>query len=92
MSPLIVTEAQDSMDIKSYLFWTSLVIQWLRIHLSRERTQVGALLWEDPTCLGATNPCPQLLSLGSKACAPQLEKPPPLESSPCSPQLKKACA
>ena len=25
-----------------------------RIRLSRKRTEVGALLWEDPTCLGAT--------------------------------------
>ena len=76
MSPLIVTEAQDSKDIKSYLFWTSLVIQWLRIRLSRERTQVGALLWEGPTCLGATteahilqSPC----SATGEAPAEQLE-------------------
>ena len=53
------------MVIKSYLFWTSLVIQWLRIHLSRERTQVGALLWEDPTCLGATTEAHMLQRLCS---------------------------
>ena len=41
---------------------------------------------------------PQLLSLHSRACAPQQEKPPqwearaPQQSSPCSPQLEKAHA
>ena len=34
----------------------SLVAQWLRIHLPMQRTQVRALVWEDPTCRGATKP------------------------------------
>ena len=33
---------------------TSLVAQWLRIRLPMQGTQVRALVWEDPTCHGAT--------------------------------------
>ena len=36
--------------------WTSLVVQWLRIHLPMQWTRVRALVWEDPTCHGATKP------------------------------------
>ena len=35
---------------------TSLVTQWLRIHLPMQGTQVRALVQEDPTCRGATKP------------------------------------
>ena len=35
---------------------TSLVAQWLRIHLPMQGTQFRALVWEDPTCHGATKP------------------------------------
>ena len=34
----------------------SLVVWWLRIHLLMQGTQVRSLVWEDPTCLGATKP------------------------------------
>ena len=34
----------------------SLVAQWLRICLPMQGTRVGALVWEDPTCRGATRP------------------------------------
>ena len=34
----------------------SLVAQWLRICLLMQGTRVRALLWEDPTCRGATRP------------------------------------
>ena len=70
----------------------SLEAQWLRIRLLMQRTWVWALVWEDPTCRGATKlvchnywaPEPQLLSLCAttteacplRACAPQQEKPP----------------
>ena len=37
-------------------FWASLVAQWLRIRLPTQGTQVKALVWEDPTCRGATKP------------------------------------
>ena len=35
---------------------TSLVVQWLRIHLPVQGTRVQFLVWEDPTCLGAGKP------------------------------------
>ena len=35
---------------------TSLVVQWLRIRLPMQGTQVRALVREDPTCHGATKP------------------------------------
>ena len=35
---------------------TSLVVQWLRIHLPTQGTQVQSLVQEDPTCIGATKP------------------------------------
>ena len=33
---------------------TSLVAQWLRIHLPMQQTRVRSLVWEDPTCCRAT--------------------------------------
>ena len=35
---------------------TSLMAQWLRIRLPMQGTQVQSLVWEDPTCCGATKP------------------------------------
>ena len=35
---------------------TSLMIQWLRIHLPMQGTWVGPLVLEDPTYCGATKP------------------------------------
>ena len=40
---------------KNGLNWaegTFLVVQWLRIHLPMEKTQVRSLVWEDSTCHG----------------------------------------
>ena len=37
--------------------WTSLVVQWLRIHLPVQGTQVQSLVREDPTCHRAAKPC-----------------------------------
>ena len=34
----------------------SLVAQWLRVRLPMQGTWVRALVWEDPTCCGATRP------------------------------------
>ena len=34
----------------------SLMAQWLRIRLPMQETWVRALVWEDPTCRGATRP------------------------------------
>ena len=36
---------------------TSLIVQWLRICLPVQGAQVWSLVWEDPTCRGATKPC-----------------------------------
>ena len=41
---------------KKILLWASLVAQWLRICLPMQGTRVRALVWEDPTCHGATKP------------------------------------
>ena len=35
---------------------TSLVVQWLRIHLPMQGTRVQSLVQEDPTCRRATKP------------------------------------
>ena len=46
----------------------SLVAQWLRICLLMQGTRVRALVWEDPTCHGATGPMShKLLSLDRKS-------------------------
>ena len=37
-------------------FGASLVAQWLRVCLPMQGTRVRALVWEDPTCHGATRP------------------------------------
>ena len=36
--------------------WTSLVVQWLRIHLPMQETWVQSLVWEDSTCHRAAKP------------------------------------
>ena len=54
----------------------SLVAQWLRICLPMQRTRVRALVWEDPTCRGATRPVSHSCwAYASGACAPQQERP-----------------
>ena len=48
--------SQGWFNILKSVCGTSLVVQWLRIRLPMQGTQVRALAWEDPTCLGATKP------------------------------------
>ena len=43
-------------EIKDDTNRTSLVVHWLRIRLTMQGTWVRALVWEDPTCRGATKP------------------------------------
>ena len=43
-------------EIIKYVHRASLVAQWLRIRLPMQGTRVRALVWEDPTCRGATRP------------------------------------
>ena len=48
---LIIREMQIKTTMRA-----SLVVQWLRICLPMQGTRVRALVWEDPTCHGATGP------------------------------------
>ena len=78
----------------------SLVAQWLRICLPMQGTRGRALVWEDPTCHGATKPCaPQLLSLRvwslcstTREAATVRGPHTVMKSGPRSPQLEKALA
>ena len=54
---------------------TSLVAQWLRIHLPMPGTRVRALVPEDPACCGTTKP----VHHNYWTRVPQLLKPVPLE-------------
>ena len=36
--------------------WTSLAVQWMRIHLLMQGTRVQFLVWEESTCCRATKP------------------------------------
>ena len=38
------------------VFWDFLMVQWLRICLSRQSSWVRSVVWEDPTCHGVTKP------------------------------------
>ena len=55
---------QENCIIK-FTSWTSLVIQWIKLQVPVQGTQVPSLVWEDPTCLGATQPvCQSYWALG----------------------------
>ena len=54
----------------------SLVAQWVRICLPIQGTRVRALVWEDPTCRGATRPMSHnYWACVAGACAWQQERP-----------------
>ena len=44
------------MYVRSYYSWTSLVVQWIGIHLPMQGTRVWSLVQEDSTCHGAAEP------------------------------------
>ena len=77
---------------------TSLVAQWLRIHLPTQGTRIWPLVQEDPTCCGATKSvhhnywaCAlESASHNYWACMPQLLK--PACPRACTPQLQIPCA
>ena len=46
----------SSFSFKVERIGASLVAQWLRVCLPMQGTRVRALVWEDPTCRGATRP------------------------------------
>ena len=88
--------AQDSIQYFLKVSWgTSLVVQWLRVHLPMQGTRAWSLVREDSTCHRATKPMccnywacvPQLLKPAhSGACVLQLLKPTPRA---CAPQQEK---
>ena len=65
-----------SLIILKAILRTSLVVQWLRIHLPIQGTQVQSPVWEDSTCHRATKTEPQLLSWRARAHTPRQENPP----------------
>ena len=71
------TQIYISINIfKIFHYRASLVAQWLRICLLMQETRVRALVWEDPTCRGATRPVSHnCWACASGACAPQQERP-----------------
>ena len=85
------------------LLRTSLVVQWIRICLPMQGTWVRSLVWEDPTCFGATMPVhlyyqapepencnywAQVLQLLKASCpGPVLSN----KRSHCSSKLERAC-
>ena len=61
---------------KNQFLGASLVAQWLIICLPMQGTRVRALVWEDPTCCGATKPVSHnYWACASGAYAPQWERP-----------------
>ena len=61
---------------RSSVLGASLVAQWLRTCLLMQETRVRALVWEDPTCRGATRPVSHnYWACASGARAPQQERP-----------------
>ena len=48
--------SQCDRDVALKPIRASLVAQWLRVCLPMQGTRVRALVWEDPTCRGATEP------------------------------------
>ena len=88
------------LDLNKSDIWPSLLVQWLRILLPMQGTWVRSLIWEDPTCLGATTTTePALQSLRATAISPQvmttkLKGQQPMfchKRIPYSLQLEKAC-
>ena len=47
-------ECREGEVVLKLVLGTSLVAQWLRIHLPMQGTRVQGLVQEDPTCRGAT--------------------------------------
>ena len=81
-----------------------LVVQWVRICMPKQGTQVWSLAWEDSTCRGATNPtchnywacalepaCCSYWSYAPRARTLQhWETCTATKSSPCSPRLEES--
>ena len=84
---------------KVHQLGASLAAQWLRICLPIQGIRVRALVWEDPTCRGATRPMSQSLSLrvwslcsATREAAIVRGPRTAMKSGPHLPQLEKALA
>ena len=55
-SSTVSQQTHSHSTFKRHSGGASLVAQWLRICLLMQGTRVRALVWEDPTCRGATRP------------------------------------
>ena len=49
-------QPEGDFPVKNQNTGASLVAQWFRVCLSMQGTRVRDLVWEDPTCRGATGP------------------------------------
>ena len=91
-------------SFRSVPIGTSLVAQWLRIHLPMQGTRVPSLVPEDPTCCGATKPVRHnywacalepvshnYWARVPRARAPQQEKPPQWEARVPQQRVAPAC-
>ena len=67
-----VLSDQSGIKLKINSRGTSLLVQWLKIHLSMQGTQVQSLVQEDPTCYGATKPVHHNYYRASKQQPPNL--------------------
>ena len=85
---IILSRSHLCWNVVSFIikYGTSLVVQWLRIRLPMQGTRVRSLVWEDPTCCGATKP----VCHNYWACVLQLLK--PVCSRAQVPQLLSPCA
>ena len=75
ISPFCIDDFAAAVRCRDFILntecWASLVAQWLRICLPVQGTRVRALVWEDPTCRGATRPVSHnYWAWASGACAP----------------------
>ena len=67
----------DLVCLKNTIIGTCLVVQWLRIHLPMQGTQVRALVQEDPNAAEQLSLCATTTEARvPRARAPQQEKPP----------------
>ena len=55
-SHIIILPCTQTPSLKNKTQGVSLVAQWLGVCLPMQGTRVRALVWEDPTCRGATRP------------------------------------
>ena len=53
---IVLPHTEGSGSSSNFYMWDFLVVQWLRIHLPMQGTQVCSLAWEDLTCRRTTEP------------------------------------